>query len=979
MAQRTIAIYAGRFQPFHRGHYSVYQKLAKKFGKDNVYIATSDKIDPEKSPFDFKEKQTIMHRMFGIPDKQIVQTKKPYSPEEILSKYDPQTTSFVSVVSEKDAERLSNGAYFSKLDKVGKANKLKGYKDQGYYMVAPEYKLNVNGHNISGTTIRTALRDPSRSDEDRRKLFKMLYGKVDDSIYGLVTKKLTAPRPAEEPTHQRTEVPPDARVKNPATKRDILVKTALKYPPTHPSHIAAVNYVQSLQKESVLHIRPVSHLQELLGATNLNELLLEAILRDDRRTICLINEAKSSTERVRRYYKRHPKKVRNYLKNTQDDRVARNRDRRKAVKKHGKSKMKNHDVHHPDGPDGGSWRLAKKDHGPDKKNESYTPDKIQNHIKQFAEFATTKLGLKETPKIKILDPSEVQKMASLGAFNPQTNEINVAVEGRLIADILRTLAHELTHRKQAELGYLEDPNAGKTGSPVENLANAMAGILLRDYGIHNRNIYLSENTLLSEGGAAGHMMHPFDDPSLTFADFKNMIQMALVGQLNNEAPVTEKLDGQNIAFTVKDGTVRFARNKGHVRNNGDRSLTPDELRQKFGGRGEIEHTFGEAAEDLQSAISSLPPDEIEKIFKDGGRFASVEVINPSSENIIPYNKTVLVVHNITEYDKEGNELGRSMEAGKYLADKITDAGADVQKRYGIKGPAIITMNDYDTENYKEKAQVYQRTLDHFKDRYRLKDENTLGDYYSHWWDDEIDNVSRKTGVDLAPYKKGLIQRWAFGNKELQMSGIKDPAVKKVIKTFEEHHLARQQNRSKKPFERTFLRVGSDALARTTNLLAANNPLAGKAIKKKVAEVLRQLRQTNSAERVDFLDRQVRRLGAVGFDKIVPTEGIVFNYNGKPYKFTGTFAPVNQLLGTMKFSRPSTPPKSEPSSPTHDKTLSTTSSKHRQLIEPLLHQRIKNPVTGRDIYIGTALGYPSDNPAYQMAKKFIQQRIQQNKG
>ncbi len=62
-----------------------------------------------------------------------------------------------------------------------------------------------------------------------------------------------------------------------------------------------------------------------------------------------LREADSSTERVRRYYKRHPEKVRKYLKDTVKDRVARNRDRRKAVKKYGKKKMKNHDVHHPNG------------------------------------------------------------------------------------------------------------------------------------------------------------------------------------------------------------------------------------------------------------------------------------------------------------------------------------------------------------------------------------------------------------------------------------------------------------------------------------------------------------------------------------------------------------------------------------------------------------------------------------------------------
>lgn len=81
----------------------------------------------------------------------------------------------------------------------------------------------------------------------------------------------------------------------------------------------------------------------------------------------VIEEAKSSTERVRKYYRNNPGKVKKYLRKTSKDRAARNRDRAKAVEKHGEKKMANHDVHHPDGPDGGSWRLAKKDHGPDKK------------------------------------------------------------------------------------------------------------------------------------------------------------------------------------------------------------------------------------------------------------------------------------------------------------------------------------------------------------------------------------------------------------------------------------------------------------------------------------------------------------------------------------------------------------------------------------------------------------------------------------
>lgn len=83
----------------------------------------------------------------------------------------------------------------------------------------------------------------------------------------------------------------------------------------------------------------------------------------------LNEKEKSSTERVRRFYKRHPERVRKYLKKTVKDRVARNRDRAKAVKKYGEAKMKNHDVHHPNGPKNGNWKLAKKDHGRDKKDK----------------------------------------------------------------------------------------------------------------------------------------------------------------------------------------------------------------------------------------------------------------------------------------------------------------------------------------------------------------------------------------------------------------------------------------------------------------------------------------------------------------------------------------------------------------------------------------------------------------------------------
>jgi hypothetical protein len=57
-----------------------------------------------------------------------------------------------------------------------------------------------------------------------------------------------------------------------------------------------------------------------------------------------------------------------------------------------------------------------------------------------------------------------------------------------MVDVLRTLAHELVHAKQNELQLLT-PDSGETGHDHENDANAIAGILMRDYGKQNPDIY----------------------------------------------------------------------------------------------------------------------------------------------------------------------------------------------------------------------------------------------------------------------------------------------------------------------------------------------------------------------------------------------------------------------------------------------------------------------------------------------------------
>lgn len=110
-------------------------------------------------------------------------------------------------------------------------------------------------------------------------------------------------------------------------------------------------------------------------------------------------------------------------------------------------------------------------------NEAWTPTKKQK-IKDFALWAIKLLEIEQAPRIKLVSDT---KTTALGYFDPDTQDIVVSVKDRHQMDIMRTLAHELVHRKQNEGRELD----GSTGSPDENEANALAGVLLRYWGKMN--------------------------------------------------------------------------------------------------------------------------------------------------------------------------------------------------------------------------------------------------------------------------------------------------------------------------------------------------------------------------------------------------------------------------------------------------------------------------------------------------------------
>jgi hypothetical protein len=115
--------------------------------------------------------------------------------------------------------------------------------------------------------------------------------------------------------------------------------------------------------------------------------------------------------------------------------------------------------------------------------ESVTHDEFQPMLDKFVQFAADHLKLKKVPPIHLKKDKD-SIVTSFGGYSPHTKEIVVATKDRHPMDIFRTVAHELTHAKQDEEGHVEKAGdaAGDTGHPLENEANAEAGIILRHWG-----------------------------------------------------------------------------------------------------------------------------------------------------------------------------------------------------------------------------------------------------------------------------------------------------------------------------------------------------------------------------------------------------------------------------------------------------------------------------------------------------------------
>ena len=437
--------------------------------------------------------------------------------------------------------------------------------------------------------------------------------------------------------------------------------------------------------------------------------------------------------------------------------------------------------------------------------------------------------------------------------------------------------------------------------------------------------------ILLEGGVGGHMSHLYDNPRLTFATIKKIMQAAADGELQG----TEKTDGQNlfISFSVPEQKAKGARNKSNIKAGG---LDVKGLAAKFKGKGQLEKTFSESLAAFEDVVKSMPKDQQVEIFgPDTNIYYSAEIIDPRSQNVISYDTKTLAIHrNGAEFDKETgvpvtvdiedpNYPGSIIQAPKdvsknaeLLDNLLSDRQDQIkEKNYGVQMDAIKTLQALEDKTALNTA---LSELEKEISSEGISDNQTVINYVMA----KLSNFFTEEGLQLpVELEKKVLEkilltnpsyRYAYGYPEKLDKEWNLGTMAKGLPADQKAKLRDVIGRSKeilataiRPIEEIIHDFSVEMIRGLESVFILDNQQELDRQINDLRKAIDAIEKTEHPVALEFLNKQMEKLKKVE-NISSAAEGFVFDYDGHTYKFTGNFAPMNQLMGLFKYGRKDIP-------------------------------------------------------------------------
>lgn len=405
----------------------------------------------------------------------------------------------------------------------------------------------------------------------------------------------------------------------------------------------------------------------------------------------------------------------------------------------------------------------------------------------------------------------------------------------------------------------------------------------------------TELKLLLEGGAVGHLMHLYDNRDLTFGEIKKLLTAASEGKLQK---VSEKFDGMNLVFSwsVEHNDLRVARAGGDIKRGG---MDAAGIAAKFANRGNVGDAFTSAFTVLKQALSALSENEKIKIFGTNANFwYSIEIIYPQNTNVINYDSNNVIFHGwpIFQIKEDGSVINNDDHPGVDILSSRIDSmqKAVAARNWKVKGPAVIQLQKMSNGAILDKTLSAISTA---QSKAGLDDDASMGDYLRSMLEEELVDLELPSNAASALVGRALgdpgtpninaIKKMARGQEEVVVAFAKAvPAIMgKVIR----------------PIELAIHEFAIEVLRGVQSTLVSDNEKEVARLRQEVAAAIKSISASGDEAAMSTIQRHMEKLQSL--ENIASsTEGVVFIYKGNAYKFTGAFAPANQILGLFKYGK-----------------------------------------------------------------------------
>jgi hypothetical protein len=162
----------------------------------------------------------------------------------------------------------------------------------------------------------------------------------------------------------------------------------------------------------------------------------------------------------------------------------------------------------------------------------------------------------------------------------------------------------------------------------------------------------TQESILKEGGAGGHMAHPFNIDSVkTGKDLVTVFQQSI--NYLKKGPASVKIDGVNasIRLITLDGKKVFVMDRGSNKPLDVKGITKAELTDRFGAGHGMIVVGGKVLDIFNDSISACTP-ALKKLglWDNPNILFNIEYV-AGSTNVLSYNKNFLAVHGLLEIEQ----------------------------------------------------------------------------------------------------------------------------------------------------------------------------------------------------------------------------------------------------------------------------------------------------------------------------------------